>query len=414
MGTLLIRNIGLLVQAEKRPRSVVKGAEMSHLPTIAGAFLLIENDRIAAFGPMERCPERADTVLDASGRMVFPSWCDSHTHLVFAAPRDEEFVDRIRGLSYEEIARRGGGILNSARRLRQMPEEALLEGAWQRLCEVIAQGTGAIEIKSGYGLSTESELKMLRVIRRLKAISPIPIKATFLGAHAVPEEYRTRRNDYLDLIIHQMLPRVAEEGLAEYCDVFCDRGFFTPAETERILQAAWRYGLKPKIHANELDNSGGVQVGVANAAVSVDHLECIGAEEIAVLRHSTTLPTLLPACAFFLGIPYAPARQLIDAGLPVVLASDYNPGSAPSGRMAFVVSLACIQMKMLPEEAIHAATLNGARAMELETDYGSIAVGKKANLFITRPMTSLAQVPYFFGTDPVETVILNGRVWQPS
>lgn len=414
MGTLLIRNIGLLVQAEKRPRSVVKGAEMSHLPTIAGAFLLIENDRIAAFGPMERCPERADTVLDASGRIVFPSWCDSHTHLVFAAPRDEEFVDRIRGLSYEEIARRGGGILNSARRLRQMPEEALLEGAWQRLCEVIAQGTGAIEIKSGYGLSTESELKMLRVIRRLKAISPIPIKATFLGAHAVPEEYRTRRNDYLDLIIHQMLPRVAEEGLAEYCDVFCDRGFFTPAETERILQAAWRYGLKPKIHANELDNSGGVQVGVANAAVSVDHLECIGAEEIAVLRHSTTLPTLLPACAFFLGIPYAPARQLIDAGLPVVLASDYNPGSAPSGRMAFVVSLACIQMKMLPEEAIHAATLNGARAMELETDYGSIAVGKKANLFITRPMTSLAQVPYFFGTDPVETVILNGRVWQPS
>lgn len=414
MGTLLIRNIGLLVQAEKRPRSVVKGAEMSHLPTIAGAFLLIENDRIAAFGPMERCPERADTVLDASGRMVFPSWCDSHTHLVFAAPRDEEFVDRIRGLSYEEIARRGGGILNSARRLRQMSEEALLEGAWQRLCEVIAQGTGAIEIKSGYGLSTESELKMLRVIRRLKAISPIPIKATFLGAHAVPEEYRTRRNDYLDLIIHQMLPRVAEEGLAEYCDVFCDRGFFTPAETERILQAAWRYGLKPKIHANELDNSGGVQVGVANAAVSVDHLECIGAEEIAVLRHSTTLPTLLPACAFFLGIPYAPARQLIDAGLPVVLASDYNPGSAPSGRMAFVVSLACIQMKMLPEEAIHAATLNGARAMELEADYGSIAVGKKANLFITRPMTSLAQVPYFFGTDPVETVILNGRVWQPS
>lgn len=412
MATLLIRNIGLLVQAEKRRRSVVKGEDMRHLPTVSEAFLLIENDRIAAFGPMERCPERADTVLDASGRMVFPSWCDAHTHLVFAAPRDEEFVDRIRGLSYEEIARRGGGILNSARRLRQMSEEALLESAWQRLCEVIAQGTGAIEIKSGYGLSVESELKMLRVIRRLKVLSPIPIKATFLGAHAVPEEYRARRNDYIDLIIHQMLPRVAEEGLAEYCDVFCDRGFFTPAETERILQAAWKYGLKPRIHANELANSGGVQVGVANGALSVDHLECVGPEEITLLRDSATLPTLLPGCAFFLGIPYAPAREMLNAGLPVVLASDYNPGSAPSGRMSFVVSLACIQMKMLPEEAINAATLNGARALELEADYGSIAVGKKANLFITRPMTSVAQVPYFFGTDPVETVILNGRVWK--
>lgn len=412
MATLLIRNIGLLVQAEKRPRPVVKGEDMRHLPTVSGAFVLIENDRIAAFGSMERCPERADTVLDATGRMVFPSWCDAHTHLVFAAPRDEEFVDRIRGLSYEEIARRGGGILNSARRLRQMSEEALLESAWQRLCEVIAQGTGAIEIKSGYGLSVESELKMLRVIRRLKVLSPIPIKATFLGAHAIPEEYRTRRNDYIDLVIHQMLPRVAEEGLAEYCDVFCDRGFFTPAETERILQAAWKYGLKPRIHANELANSGGVQVGVANGALSVDHLECVGPEEIALLRDSTTLPTLLPGCAFFLGIPYAPAREMLNAGLPVVLASDYNPGSAPSGRMSFVVSLACIQMKMLPEEAINAATLNGARAMELEADYGSIAVGKKANLFITRPMTSVAQVPYFFGNDPVETVILNGRVWK--
>ncbi len=414
MAALLIRNIGLLVQTEKRPRQVVKGAEMRQLPTVPDAFLLIENDRIAAFGPMERCPERADTVIDASGRLVLPSWCDAHTHLVFPAPRDEEFVDRIRGLSYEEIARRGGGILHSARRLRQMTEEALLEGAWQRLCEVIGQGTGAVEIKSGYGLSLESELAMLRVIRRLKALSPIPIKATFLGAHALPEEYRTRRNDYVDLVIHQMLPRVAEEGLADYCDVFCDRGFFTPQETERILTAAWRYGLKPKIHANELANSGGVQVGVAQGAVSVDHLESIGAEEIALLRTGLTMPTLLPACAFFLGIPYAPARQLIDAGLPVALASDYNPGSAPSGRMAFVVSLACIQMKMLPEEAINAATLNGARAMELEAEYGTIAAGKKANLFITRPMTTPAQLPYFFGTDPVETVILNGRVWRQS
>ncbi len=412
MGSLLIRDIGLLVQAEKRPRSVVRGADMQHLPVVPQAFLLVENDRIVAFGPMERCPERADVILEAKDRMVFPSWCDSHTHLVFAAPRDEEFVDRLRGLSYEEIARRGGGILNSARRLRQMSEEALFESAWQRLCEVMASGTGAIEIKSGYGLSLESELKMLRVIRRLKAVSPIPIKATFLGAHAVPEEFRSRRNDYIEQIIQHMLPRVAEEGLAEYCDVFCDRGFFTPAETERILQAAWKFGLKPKIHANELANSGGVQVGVANGALSVDHLESVGPEEIALLRNSATLPTLLPGCAFFLGIPYAPARQMIDAGLPVVLASDYNPGSAPSGRMAFVISLACIQMKMLPEEAINAATINGARALELETDYGSIAVGKKANVFITRPMNSVAQVPYFFGTDPVETVILNGRVWR--
>jgi len=414
MASLLIQNIGLLVQAEKRPRQVVKGAEMRQLPTIPNAFLLVENDRIAAFGPMERRPERADTVIDASGRLVLPSWCDAHTHLVFPAPRDEEFVDRIRGLSYEEIARRGGGILHSAHQMRQMTEETLLESTWQRLCEVMSQGTGAIEIKSGYGLTLEGELKMLRVIRRLKALSPIPIKATFLGAHALPEEYRTRRGDYVDLVIHQMLPRIAEEGLADYCDVFCDRGFFTPQETERILKAAWRYGLKPKIHANELANSGGVQVGVAQGAVSVDHLECIGAEEIALLRASLTIPTLLPACAFFLGIPYAPARQLIDAGLPVALASDYNPGSAPSGRMAFVVSLACIQMKMLPEEAINAATLNGARAMELEAEYGSIAVGKKANLFITRPMTTPAQLPYFFGTDPVETVILNGQIWRQS
>ncbi len=412
MGSLLIRDIGLLVQAERRPRSVVRGADMQHLPVVPQAFLLVENDRIVAFGPMERCPERADVILEAKDRMVFPSWCDSHTHLVFAAPRDEEFVDRLRGLSYEEIARRGGGILNSARRLRQMSEEALFESAWQRLCEVMASGTGAIEIKSGYGLSLESEMKMLRVIRRLKAVSPIPIKATFLGAHAVPEEFRSRRNDYIEQIIQHMLPRVAEEGLAEYCDVFCDRGFFTPAETERILQAAWKFGLKPKIHANELANSGGVQVGVANGALSVDHLESVGPEEIALLRNSATLPTLLPGCAFFLGIPYAPARQMIDAGLPVVLASDYNPGSAPSGRMAFVISLACIQMKMLPEEAINAATINGARALELEAEYGSIAVGKKANLFISRPMSSVAQVPYFFGTDPVETVILNGRVWR--
>ncbi|MCC6461752.1 MAG: imidazolonepropionase [Saprospiraceae bacterium] len=412
MSSLLITHIKTLLQAESVARPLPRGAGMAELPALHDAYLLLENDRIAAFGPMAQCPARADEVLDASGRLVLPSWCDSHTHIVFAATREEEFVDRIKGLSYEEIAQRGGGILNSARRLQEASEDSLLESAWGRLQEVIGYGTGAIEIKSGYGLTLESELKMLRVIRRLKTLSPIPIKATFLGAHAVPAEYKSRREEYLDLVVDRMLPQVAEEGLADYCDVFCDRGFFTVEETDRILKAGWRYGLKPKIHANELDFSGGVQVGVANRAVSVDHLECSGEAEIAALLGSQTLPTLLPGCAFFLGIPFPPARQMIDAGLPVVLASDYNPGSSPCGRMAFIVSLACVKMNMLPEEAINAATLNGAHALELEQEYGSICPGKKANLFITKPLNSLAQLPYSFGTDPVETVILNGKVWK--
>jgi len=409
MPALLLRNIQTLVQAETSPRTIVKGADMANVPLVHDAFLLLENDRIAAFGPMAQCPERADEMLDVSGRLVFPSWCDSHTHLVFAASREEEFVDRIRGLSYEEIARHGGGILNSARRLQEAPEDVLFENAWQRLLEVITQGTGAIEIKSGYGLTLDSELKMLRVIRRLREKSPIPVRATFLGAHAMPAIYKDCRNEYIDHIIYDMLPRVADENLADYCDVFCDRGFYTVPETDRILKAAASYGLKAKIHANELDYSGGVQVGIANGAISVDHLECAGELEIAALLESDTLPTLLPSCAFFLGIPYAPARRMIDAGLPVVLASDYNPGTSPSGKMSFVVSLACLKMKMLPEEAVNAATLNGARAMELEQDYGSIAPGKIANLFITKPMPSLAYLPYSFGADLVETVILNGR-----
>lgn len=383
---------------------------MAMLPSISNAYLLAENGRIAAFGPMNECPERADEVLDASTRLVLPSWCDSHTHLVFAATREEEFVDRIRGLTYEQIAERGGGILNSARKLQAMSEDELYDQAWRRLQLVVGYGTGAIEIKSGYGLTVESELKMLRVVRRLKEDSPIPIKATFLGAHAVPQEYRERREAYIRLLTDEMLPRVAGEGLADYCDVFCDRGFFTPEETDRILKAGWKWGLKPKIHANELGLTGGVQVGVANRAVSVDHLEHCSEAEIEALASSDTLPTLLPSCAFFLGIPYAPARQMMQAGLPVVLATDYNPGSSPSGRMAFVVSLACLKMKMLPEEAINASTLNGARAMELEADYGSIAVGKVANFFITKPMNSVARLAYSFGDDPVETVVLNGKV----
>ena len=409
MSNLLIRNIRILVQAEHHRRQLVKGAEMASVPVLHDAYLLIEHDRIKAFGPMTDCPERADEVLDASGRLVLPSWCDSHTHIVFAATREEEFVDRIRGLSYEEIAERGGGILNSARKMQAASEEALFESAWGRLQEVIGLGTGAIEIKSGYGLTLESELKMLRVVRQLKEKSPIPVKASFLGAHAIPLEYKTNREGYIDLLINEMLPRVAGEGLADYCDVFCDKGFFTPKETDLILKAGWKWGLRPKIHANELGLTGGVQVGVANQAISVDHLEYTSEAEIEVLKNSETLPTLLPGCAFFLGIPFAPARQMMDSGLPVVLASDYNPGSCPSGNMPFVVSLACAKMKMLPEEAVNAATLNGARAMELEADYGTIAVGKIANLFITRPMLSLAGLPYAFGSNVVEAVVLRGK-----
>lgn len=382
---------------------------MAHLPCLDNAYLLVENGRIAAFGPMSECPERVENVLDASDRFVFPSWCDSHTHIVFAATREEEFVDRIKGLSYEEIAQRGGGILNSARKLQVASEDALFEGALKRLHEVIGYGTGGIEIKSGYGLTLDSELKMLRVIRRLKEVSPIPIKATFLGAHAVPTEYKERRDDYIRLIVEEMLPRVAAEGLADYCDVFCDKGFFTPEETDRILKAGWQYGLKPKIHANELGITGGVQAGIANRAISVDHLEYTGDAEIEALKNSDTLPTLLPSCAFFLGIPYPAGRQMIDAGLPVTLATDYNPGSSPSGNMPFVVALACIRMKLLPEEAINAATLNGARAMELEQELGTIAVGKLANFFISKPMMSLALLPYHFGSNLVETVVLNGE-----
>ncbi len=411
MQNLLVRNIKNLISATETPRKLVRGAEMANLPQLENAWLLCENGRVKSFGTMENCPDRADQILDATGRFVFPSWCDSHTHLVFAATREEEFVDRIRGLSYEEIARRGGGILNSARKLREMTEEKLFEDALERMKEVIGFGTGAIEIKSGYGLTLESELKMLRVIRQLKTVSPIPIRATFLGAHAVPTEFRENREGYLKLLIDKMLPAVADEGLADYCDVFCDRGFFTPAETDRILKAAARYNLKAKIHANELAVSGGVQVGVENNAISVDHLEEMGDAEIECLKKSKTLPTVLPICAFFLGIPFAPARKMIDAGLPVVLATDFNPGTAPAGKMAFAVSLACIKMKLLPEEAILAATLNGAAAMELSGDFGSLDVGKTANFFITKPMPSVAFLPYYFGGDWVEKVVLNGKIW---
>jgi imidazolonepropionase len=410
MTTFFI-NIDLLVLAETDAQPCYRGAEMAQIPMVSGAWLSMYAGRILGFGKMETCPDlHENTCIDARGRILMPTFCDSHTHLVFAASREQEFVDRINGLTYEEIAARGGGILNSAARLASTSEDALFESALLRLHEVIGLGTGAIEIKSGYGLSTEGELKMLRVIKRLKAVSPIPIKATFLGAHAIPSIYKADRAAYISLIINEMLPKLAAEGLADYIDVFCEKGYFTPEETGEILTAGAKFGLKPKIHANQLHVSGGVQVGVTHGAISVDHLEQCTDAEIAVLKASNTVPTLLPSCSFFIKIPYAPARQLIDAHLPVCLGSDYNPGSTPSGRMAFVVSLACIYLKMLPEEAICAATINGAYAMELQHEVGSIAVGKRANLILTKPISSLAYFPYAFGSDVIDQVYINGEM----
>lgn len=407
---ILISNIKKLIQTEegteRKPR--VYGKDMAALPEIEQAWLLCEDGRIHSFGSMDALPQslQADEHIDGSGRMVLPAWCDSHTHLVFAAPREQEFQDRIRGLTYAEIAARGGGILNSARKLNETSASELFDHALKRLHEVIAQGTGAIEIKSGYGLCLEGELKMLRVIRKLKEESLIPVKASFLAAHAFPPEFKENHKGYIDLIINEMMPRVAAEGLADYMDAFCEEGFFSVDETARLLEAGLQYGLKPKIHANQLHRSGGVQVGVRYNAISVDHLESMGEAEIESLRGSNTIPTLLPGAAFFLGMHYQPARLLIDAGLPVALASDYNPGSCPSGNMNFLLSLACTQLKMTPEEAIHAQTLNGAAAMELEKEMGTIAAGKKASLILTKPVSSMAYLPYSFGENWIERVIL--------
>lgn len=406
----LYSNIKQLVQTEAPgdEKKVVKGAAMREMNSIHDAWLLTENGRIVDFGSMASMPEgiHADEYHALHGKMILPTWVDSHTHLVFSHWREKEFTERIQGLTYEEIAKRGGGILNSANRLAETDESALFDAAWQRLETVIQQGTGAIEIKSGYGLNTEQELKMLRVIRRLKEQSPIPIKASFLAAHTYPLAYRENHDGYIQLIINEMLPRVANEGLADYMDVFCEKGFFSREETEQLLEAGWRYGLKPKIHANQLYNSGGIQAGVKYKAISVDHLETMDQEEIECLLASNTMPTLLPAAAFFLKMHYQPARQIIDAGLPVALASDFNPGSCPSGNMNFVISLACTQMNMLPEEAIHAATINAAAALELNHELGSIARGKKAHFIITQPMPSLAYLPYRFGDSVIEQVVI--------
>ena len=383
---------------------------MSNLPVIKQAFLIIRNGDIYSFGSMEQqTQKRADKVINATGRYVFPSFVDSHTHLIFAGSRESEFVDKIRGLSYGEIAAKGGGILNSAKKLQNTSEDELFDSAQKRLEEVIGTGTGAIEIKSGYGLTTKDEIKILRVARKLKEASPVIIKTTFLGAHAVPSGIP--RDQYLDTVINEMIPRVADQGLADYCDVFCELGFFNPDETKLILEQGQKYGLKPKIHANQLNISGGVQVGVSCGAISVDHLESIGSAEIECLRNSTTIPTLLPGAAFFLNMDYPPARKLIEADLPVTLASDYNPGSAPTGNMPLILSLACIKMKMNPAEAIVAATINGAHAIEISEEVGSISEGKTANIFITKRIPSIDYFPYAFGSRLVDTVILNGQIF---
>lgn len=414
---LLVKNIKKLVQVEDEPRKWVAGADMAKLNCIDNAFLLIDEGKIEDFGTMVSMPnfdeiEGTDVMqeIDATGRMVFPSFCDSHTHLVYAGSREIEYTDKIKGLSYEEIAKRGGGILNSAKRMHEATEDELYESAMERLHEIIGMGTGAVEIKSGYGLTVEDELKMLRVIKRLKETTPLTIKSSFLGAHAVPADYKGRQGEYVDMVINEMIPMVAAEDLADYIDVFCDKGFFTVEETDRILNAGMKHGMRPKIHANELDYSGGIQVGVKYNALSVDHLEFVGDAEIEALKGSETMPTVLPGAAFFLNMVCSPVRKMMDAGLPVALASDFNPGSSPSGNMKFVLSLACINYKMLPQEAINATTINSAYAMGVEDEVGSIARGKIANLFITKEIPSIEFMPYAYGSNLVDTVILNGQV----
>jgi imidazolonepropionase len=412
MASLLITNIRQLVNVREQT-SLLRGNELAHLPCIDNAYLLIEGDTIVQYGRMEDLdahkPSYATTTIDARGQLVMPAWCDSHTHIVFAGSREEEFVDKIKGLSYAAIAAKGGGILNSARKLNDASEEELFNQAWKRLEEVGHQGTGAIEIKSGYGLTVEGELKMLRVIKKLKERSRLSIKATFLGAHTYPTAYKNDHQGYIDSIVQEMLPVIAKEKLADYIDVFCEEGFFSPEETETICRAGMQYGLKPKIHANQLNLSQGTQVGVKVGAVSVDHLETMDAAAIEALVHSSTIGTLLPTAAFFLRMPFQPARQLIDAGCAIALASDFNPGSSPSGNMNLVVAMSCIQMKMLPQEAINAATLNGAYAMELGQELGSITIGKKANLIVTKPIPSLVYYPYAFGSNLVDKVMIKGE-----
>ena len=416
MDHLLFRNIGCLVQTTDNrlpvdgisPERFVSGAAMDKLPHIKNAFLLIEGERIADFGPDEQCPY-PHRGIDLQGRYILPAWCDSHTHIIFAASREQEFLARIKGATYQEIARQGGGILHSARHLQATPEEVLLERALQRLEEIQEMGTGAVEIKSGYGLTLEAEMKMLRVIRALKTHSPVTIKATFLCAHALPEEFFGRREDFIREVANEWIPRVAGEGLADYLDVFCERKFFSALEMGQLLESGRQYGLKGKVHTNQFTSIGGIETAIQHGALSVDHLEVLEEDEIKALTQSSIIPTLLPSAPFFLGDPYPPARRMIDAGLGLALASDFNPGSSPSGRMPFVLTLACTQMRMTPNEAINAATINGAFAMEEEQALGSIARGKLANLILTVPVPSLEYLPYAFGSNWISDVFIRGK-----
>jgi len=408
---IVIINIKELFQVRENGILKVSGAAMNQLPSIKNAYLVIENDSIVDFGEMVNCPSlKVDLTIDANGKMVLPTWCDSHTHIVYSGNREQEFVDRINGMSYEEIAKRGGGILNSAKKLNQTSEEELYNQSKNRLEEIMKLGTGAVEIKSGYGLSVEGELKMLRVIQKLKANYPIEIKATFLGAHAFPTEFKENHQGYIDLIINEMLPIITKENLADFIDVFCESGYFSVAETEQIMEAGKKYGLKSKIHVNQFNAIGGVKAAVNYKALSVDHLEVMNKDDIEVLKNTDVMPVALPGCSYFLGIPYTPARNIIDAGLPLALATDFNPGSCPSGNMNFVVATACIKMQMTPEEAINAATINGAFAMDISKTHGSITIGKKANLIITKTLNSIYELPYAFGSNLIDSVIIEGEI----
>ncbi len=408
--SILFKNIKELVQVRDKSIAFVSGKEMKELPSIKNAYLLVKNGLIADFGTMDECPQtKVEKTIDATGRILMPSWCDSHTHIVYAGNREGEFVDRINGLSYEEIAHRGGGILNSAKKLQAISEDELYNQSKVRLEEIMLLGTGAVEIKSGYGLTLDAELKMLRVIKRLKENYPIEIKVTFLGAHALPAKFKDNKQGYLEMLTSEIMPLIAKEKLAEFVDVFCETGYFSVADTEYILKAGKKYGLTPKIHVNQFNSIGGVQVGVKYQALSVDHLEVMDDRDIDVLKNTKTMPVALPSCSYFLSIPYTPARKMIDNGLPLALATDYNPGSTPSGNMSFVVATACIKLKMTPEEAINGATINGAYAMGLESKVGSITKGKLANLMLTKPIESIASIPYYFGLNLIDTVFLKGE-----
>ena len=411
----LIKNIKKLITVSKNSE-LKKGKEMSKVSSIDDAWLLIEKNKIKDFGSINDINRikkiKSIKTIDAEEGMVLPCWCDSHTHIVYSGSREKEFVDRINGLSYEEIAKNGGGILNSSKLIKKTSEENLFNQSINRVHEVIKLGTGCLEIKSGYGLETDQELKMLRVIKQIKENVEIPIKSTFLGAHAIPTKYKHDSDKYVKKIISEMIPKVAEENLADYIDVFCDRGFFNPEQTERILEEGIKFGMKPKIHANELDFSGGIQVGVKMNAISVDHLEFTGEKEINALKKSKTISTLLPSTAFFLGLKYPPARKMINSNLPIALASDYNPGSSPSGNMEFIISLGCLKLKMTPEECISAATINGAHAIELQNDYGTIEIGKRANLIITKKIPSLSYIGYKFGNSVIKKVLINGKIYK--